>query len=48
MKKGNRKKATECCGGEIYFNHATGDYCCSICANPVRVAILPKGGSKNE
>ena len=34
-----KTKYSECCNAKTYFNHATGDYCCSICTDPV---ILPK------
>ena len=30
-------KKTKCCGGRLYFNHATGDYCCSICKDRVPI-----------
>jgi len=28
---------SRCCNADLYFNHATGDHCCSICTDPVKV-----------
>ena len=28
---------SKCCDAKLYFNHATGDNCCSICTDPVKV-----------
>lgn len=33
---------TDCCGGQVYFNNATGDYCCSICRNPTATIAAKK------
>jgi hypothetical protein len=28
-------KLSPCCNAKVYFNHATGDYCCSICTDRI-------------
>jgi hypothetical protein len=30
------RDASPCCDANLYFNHATGDHCCSVCTDRIK------------